>query len=74
MNRPEVGFVNGIILYEGLPARVIVRKDSVAINCTDINIDALKFVLDKHKEKFPPAAEYVIQDRVYAKGDLRNQL
>lgn len=63
--RPKIEMRGAVIVHNGEPVRVVVRRGSISIGCTDVSIEAARALLQEYDERFSVRSEeigFVIQD------------
>lgn len=61
--RPFITLCAGKILHDGKPCRVVLTPELISIGCTDIDIPAARFLLQKWEERFGAAVtKFVLQE------------
>jgi hypothetical protein len=58
--RPTLSLTDGKLFIHGSPARTVFRKHRISIGCTDVEPEALRFLLEKFDE-WQKREEYVLQ-------------
>ena len=48
------------VMHNSIPTRVVFTRELISIGCTDITVDAAKYIIDKYKEAFPELTKEVI--------------
>lgn len=61
--RPLVTIVDGVVMLDGVKAKVIIRKERIFVGCHDITPEALKFLADAWEEQYGDGV--VLQDGIY---------
>lgn len=60
IDRPRITLSEDRILHNGKLTRVVFTKDTISIGCTDISVDAAKFILRKYLECFPDQDKIIV--------------
>ena len=50
--RPNIKMENGVLTRNGIPARVVITKHLVCVDCTDVSPEALKFLAEAYNARF----------------------
>lgn len=52
----------GTITHSGVPTRVVMRRGTISVGCSDVDIDAARALLEMYDKRFPPLEDvHVIQ-------------
>lgn len=59
--RPVIAYDGKEVLHCGMPCRVVMRKGIVSVGCSDVTIEALRYLLSEYDKHFPELKEIVLQ-------------
>lgn len=64
--RPKIDLVDGVVVHvcAGITekARVVLRKSTISVACTDVTPEALRYILNEYEKAFPEGREVVLQN------------
>lgn len=62
-NRPHISIQFGKICHDSVPCRVVIRRNTISVGCSDVDVQVLHKLLDVYAIKFPKyeCEEYIIQ-------------
>ena len=66
-SRPLIEVDRGVVMHNGKPTRVVLRKTLVSVGCTDVTLAAIEHILAQHKMSFGEK-EVVLQSGADERG------